>query len=179
MRRPAALILAALFFFTVKSVYGQTPPNEQPPKAPPTSGKPKDAEKSQSPGNQQNPFEAFQQFSAEMSGGPTRFDKMKIYRSGNEFRAEWDYEHEIRISDLATRRLSYIRHWVNRSVKCGTGDKMDAASYPFFAYVSSDFSVERSPAQEAEEKATIDGHPTKAENYTVTNKADGTLTAKV
>jgi hypothetical protein len=39
--------------------------------------------------------------------------------------------------------------------------------------------VERSPAQEAAEKETIDGHPTRVENYIVTQKGTGILTARV
>jgi hypothetical protein len=110
-----------------------------------------------------NPLDAFQQFSASVSGGPLKWDKMKIYRSGNKIRAEHDYEKEIRISDLTKDRTSFVRHWVNRPVKCGTSDKLDIAAYPFFNYTERDFSVERSPTVE---KETLNGHSCKVEDYT-------------
>lgn len=179
MRHLAVLILATLVSFSVEVVHSQTPQDQPRAKAPTASDKAKDAEKAPLQANQQNPFDAFQQFSAEMSGGPTQFDKKKIARLGNKLRAEWDYEHEIRISDLATHRLSYIRRMPKKPVECGIGEKIDMAAYPFFFYTGSDFTVKRSPAEEPAEKETIDGHPTKAENYTVTNNSDGTITAKL
>lgn len=149
MRRRTGLGFAWLFLFAVTSVHAQ------------------------------NPFDAFQQFSARLSGGQMKWDKMKIYRSGNQMRADWDNLREIRISDLSKRGGWYVRHWVNRPQKCGTMELMDIAAYPFFAYTASDFKVERVPAQEGAEKETIDGHPTKVENYTVKQKDGGALVANV
>jgi len=106
---------------------------------------------------------------------------MKIYRLGNRMRAEWDNENEIRISNLEKRNLTYMRpkDWVGKPKECATGDHMDMATYPFFAYMGSDFNVERVPGTEGVEKEVIDGHPTKAENYTATRKEGGPLVAKI
>ncbi len=186
MRRPAALTFAALFLFSIMFGQAQTQPNTPHPtqtqniEAPkgeqnqPASETPqKTPEKPQSQGDQQNPFDAFQQFSATLSGGPLHWNKMKIYRSKDKFRAEYQYENEIRISDLRKRNLAYIRpkDWVGKPKECGTGKMMDIASYPFFAYMASDFNVEHAPSAEGEgEKETIDGHPCKVENFTVKSK---------
>jgi hypothetical protein len=130
-----------------------------------------------------NPFDTFQQFSASVSGGPLKWDKMKIYRSGNLIRADWDHQHEIRISNLAKRGGFYIRDRIvmHKPKMCEDTDMMDIGSYPFFAYTSSDFNVEKVnvPAEQGAEKETIDGHSCKVENYAV-KKKDGTkLVAKV
>ena len=62
---------------------------------------------------------------------------------------------------------------------------MDASSYPFFAYSSSQMPVVRvpaapSPAEQtpAEQKETVDGHSCKVNNYIAKTK-DGTITIKI
>jgi hypothetical protein len=198
MRFPAAPTFAALLLFTT-FVVGQTVQTPQKPQGPQGSGAPQSsetpkaseqpqgaatpqnpAEKPQAGELETNPFDAQQQFSAAVSGGPLHWDKMKIYRSGNKFRADYAYENEIRISNLSKRDLSFIRpkDWVKQPKECGTMKMMDISSYPFFAYMSSDFKVERAPA-DGEEKETIDGHSCKIENYTVKNKDGVTLISKV
>lgn len=126
-----------------------------------------------------NPFDAFQHFSAEVSGGPLKWDKMKIYRSGNKIRAEWDTEKEVRISDLTKNRASFVRHWPGKPQKCGTLEKLDIATYPFFAYTGSGFKVESAPVGEGAKKETADGHSCKVENYTVKTTDGGMLIANV
>jgi hypothetical protein len=123
----------------------------------------------------QNPFDAFQQFSASVSGGPLKWDKLKIYRSGKQIRAEYVYENEIRISNLGDRKGWYIRprEWKTKPKECGRMTLMDMSSYPFFAYSSSDFNVERAAEKDTPEKETIDGHSCKVQDYTVTAKDGG------
>jgi hypothetical protein len=108
-----------------------------------------------------------------------RFDKMPIYRSGNKIRADWAYEHEIRITDLSTQLGWWKRNWPGQPERCGPMKRMDISSYPFFAYTGKDWKVERVPQTEGAEKETIDGHPTKMENYTVTKVDGALLVAKV
>jgi hypothetical protein len=129
----------------------------------------------------QNPFDAFQQFSASASGGPMKWDKMKIYRSGKQMRAEYVYENEVRISSLADKKGWYIRprEWVTKPKDCGRMTLWDFAAYPFFAYSDGNFNVERSPAAEPAEKETIDGHSCKVGNYTVRPKDGGQLYIKM
>jgi hypothetical protein len=123
----------------------------------------------------QNPFDAFQQFSASVSGSPLKWDKLKIYRSGKQIRAEYVYEKEIRISNLGDRKGWYIRPLESKPKECGRMTLMDMSSYPFFAYSATDFKVERAAAAEKEtaEKETIDGHSCKVQDYTVTAKDGG------
>ena len=195
MRRPAALILAASFF-TLSSLLAQAQTSQTQAQTGPTqsssSEKSAQNEKSQtsekadsstakaeSAPTQENPFDKFQQFSATVSGGPLRFDKMPIYRSGNKIRADWANEHEIRVSDLSQGIAWYMRHWPGKPEKCGRADKMDIGSYPFFAYTGKDFKVELVPNKEPAEKETYDGHPSKIEHYTATKISEGLLVAKV
>lgn len=128
----------------------------------------------------QNPFDAFQQFSAAVSGGPLKWDKMKVYRSGKQMRAEYSYENEVRITNLADRNGWFIRprEWVTKPKQCGRMTLMDISSYPFFAYPGSDFNVERSPTVEVE-KEIIDGHSCKVEIYTFKPKDDRPQSVKL
>lgn len=126
----------------------------------------------------QNPFEAYQQFSASVSGGPLKWDKMKIYRSGVHMRAEYAYENEIRLTNQEKRNGWFIRprELAPKPKLCGPMTLMDASSYPFFNYPDSDFSFEHSPTVE---NATIDGHSCKVENYTIKPKDGRPITIKV
>ena len=129
----------------------------------------------------QNPFDAIQQFSASVSGSPVKWDKMKVYRSGNQWRAEYKYENEIRITNLKGHNGWFIRPLAAaKPTKCGRMTLMDASSYPFFSYNGSDFDVERSPVAPtpAVELETIDGHSCKVVNYTAKAK-DGAGTIKI
>lgn len=122
--------------------------------------------------NHQNPFDAFQQFSASVSGGPLKWEKLKIYRSEKQIRAEYVYENEVRISNLGDRKGWVIRprEWKTKPKECGRMTLMDMSSYPFFAYSATDFNVERSATAE---KETIDGHSCRVQDYTVTSKEGG------
>jgi len=119
----------------------------------------------------QNPFDAFQQFSATVSGGPQKWDKMKVYRSGDQMRGDYVYENEIRISSLRDRKGWYIRprEWVTKPKECGRMALLDISSYPFFAYSGIDYNAERSLTTEVE-KETIDGHSCQVRDYKVTSK---------
>jgi hypothetical protein len=147
MHRRAGLIFAGLFLFAVTLVHAQ------------------------------NPFDPLQQFSANISGGPLKWDKMKIYRSGNQMRAEYVFENEVRITSLTTRNGWAIRpaKWVTKPKQCVSMTLMDASTYPFFAYTGTDFDVEHSISPEVQ-KETIDGHPCHAENYTFKQKESGITT---
>jgi hypothetical protein len=148
MRRPTTLAFAGFFLFAVMVVHAQ------------------------------NPLDAFQQFSAAVSGGPLKWDKMKIYRSGKQMRAEYGYENEVRISNLADRNGWFIRprEWVTKPKECGRMTLMDISTYPFFGYTDRDVNVERSPGTENE---TINGHSCKVENYTVRPKGGSSISVKM
>lgn len=229
MRRPAALILAASFLFTLSSLLAQDQTSQAQSPSPEKSAetgksqssdktdssltKPGSTEAQQSPSNQtqspnseksaeteksqglekakgsttktqsaetqENPFDKFQQFSAVLSGGPFRFDKMPIYRSGKRIRSDWAYEHEIRITDFSTRLGWFERQKPGMPEWCGPMTMMDISSYPFFAYTGKDWKVEHVAQTEPAEEETIDGHPTKIQTYTVTKVDGGLLVAKV
>jgi hypothetical protein len=108
------------------------------------------------PAGDQNPFQAFQFFSATLHGGIGDDHDRKIYRSGKIMRL--DFEDHYRLVDLEklTSRI------VNPD-SCQQFAKPDAGSYPFSAYY--DFKVERAPT---EDKETVDGHSCKIENVTFT-----------
>jgi hypothetical protein len=168
MRRSVRLIFAVLMLVT--AVCSQTSAQTSAP-APAQTSAPTPA---QTPA--QNPFDAFQQFSASVSGGPMKWDKMKIYRSGNQMRADYSYEKEYRVTSLVKRAGWVIRplEGVTRPKECRRMSLMDGATYPFFAY--SDLNVERSPTVD---KETINGHSCKVENYTVKAKDGGPITVKM
>jgi hypothetical protein len=128
----------------------------------------------------QNPFDAFQHFSAKVSGSPLRWNKRQIYRSGDLWRAEYTAEDEIRFSDRKQRNGWYVRPLQGAPRECGRMTLLDASSYAFFTYSGGDINVEPVPAapSPAEEKETIDGHPCTARNYLAKTK-DGGITIKV
>jgi hypothetical protein len=129
----------------------------------------------------QNPFDSFQQFSASASGGPFKWDKMKIYRSGKQMRGDYVYENEVRISNLADKKGWYIRprDWVSKPKECGRMALWDMSAYPFLAYSDGNFDVERLPTTETAERETLDGHSCKVENYTVTPKDGRSIKIKM
>jgi len=184
MNRRSGLGLAGLFLFSITLVCAQTQsqaPAQTPAQAPPQAA-PETPSQASSPvpvlQPAKNPFDAYQQFSASVSGGPLRWDKMKIYRSGIHLRAEYVYENEIRITNQEKKNVWFIRprEWAPKPKQCGPMTLMDAASYPFFAYSDSEFSVERSTTVGNE---TIDGHSCKVENYTFKPKDGRPITIKV
>jgi len=124
----------------------------------------------------QNPFDAFPQFSATVSGSPLKWEKMKIYRSGNQMRAEYVYENELRIISLADGKGWFIRPRESKPKECGRIPVMDASTYPFFSYSGGDFIVERSPIVDSE---TLEGHSCKVTNYVVKPKDGGPVTIKL
>jgi hypothetical protein len=105
----------------------------------------------------QNPFSLFTQFSATMSGGPMKMEPMRIYRSGELFRA--DYDDQYRITSLEKRTT-----WIVMRKQCSKLAMPDGASYPFSAYNDS-FKMERIPI---EGKETIDGHSCQLEQVIFT-----------
>jgi hypothetical protein len=129
----AVMVLAA-------SLQGQTPKKPAP----------------EVPAGDQNPFQAFQFFSATLHGGIGDDHDRKIYRSGKMLRV--DFEDHYRLVDLEklTTRMVYPD-------RCQQYPKPDVASYPFSAYY--DFKVVRAPT---EDKETVDGHSCKVENVTFT-----------
>lgn len=100
----------------------------------------------------QNPFSLVTQFSATMSGGPMKMEPKRVYRSGEQFRA--DYADQYRITNLKKRTS-----WIVTPKQCSKLAMPDGASYPFSAYDDS-FNVERIPI---DGKETIDGHACKLE----------------
>lgn len=100
----------------------------------------------------QDPFDAFQHFSATMSGGALKAESIPVYRLGNLMRA--NLREEYRITNLVERSS-----WFITPKKCSRSGLPDAATYPFSTYTN--FSVERSPL---DGKETIDGHSCKLEN---------------
>jgi hypothetical protein len=119
-----------------------------------------------------NPLDAFQQFSATVSGSPLKWNKMQVYRSGKQMRANYKLEDEYRISNVTSRN-----GWVIRPIESATQPKecrrmslIDIATYPFFAFGDKEFDVERSPTVENE---TLNGHSCKVENYVFKAKGGG------
>lgn len=108
----------------------------------------------------QNPFQAFQSFSATLNGGMGNDHDRKIYRSGKMMRV--DFEDHYRLADLE-KLTSRVVH----PDRCQQFGKPDIASYPFSAY--NDFKVVRAPT---EDKETVDGHSCKIENVTFTPRDD-------
>lgn len=124
----------------------------------------------------QNPLDAFQQFSASVSGSPLKWNNLKVYRSGNQWRSEFAHENEIRLGNLKDKNGWYIRPLDGvKPNQCGRMTLLDMTTYPFFAYTGEDIIVERVPAaaSPAEEKETVDGHSCKVENYIVKPKEGG------
>ena len=115
------------------------------------------------PAGHQNPFQAFQSFSATLHGGIGDDHNRKIYRSGKIMRL--DFEDHYRVVDLEklTTRMVYPD-------RCQQYPKPDVGTYPFSAYY--DFKVERAPT---EDKETVDGHSCKIENVTFTRGDDAPI----
>lgn len=131
----------------------------------------------------QNPFDALQQFSASVSGGPMKWEKKKIYRSGKLMRGEYESEDEVRISNQITKNGWVIRPrvWTTKPKECERMSLLDALSYPFLTYGSQDFDVKPVPAAEgvpAEVTETIDGHSCRVHDYTLSPKGDKVLVIK-
>lgn len=120
-----------------------------------------------------NPLDEYQQFSALASGGPLKWNKMKIYRSGNQIRGEYTSNDEVRIANEAAGNGWVIRplKWEKVPKECNRMTLLDISSYPFFAYTTDKFDVERTSMPESTE--TIDGHPSKIEEYSVKLKDGG------
>jgi hypothetical protein len=115
----------------------------------------------------QNPFQAFQFFSATLNGGIGNDHDRKIYRSGKIMRL--DFEDHYRLVDLE-KLSSRIVH----PDSCQQYPKPDVGSYPFSAYY--DFKVVHAPT---EEKETVDGHSCKIENVTFTRGDEDPIIIKM
>jgi hypothetical protein len=115
----------------------------------------------------QNPFPAFQSFSATLHGGIGNDHDRKIYRSGMMMRVDFDDHYRlVDLEKLTTRSVHPDR--------CQQFPRPDAASYPFSSYRG--FKVKRAPT---EDKETVDGHSCKIENVTFTPRDDRPVTIKM
>lgn len=119
------------------------------------------------PAGDQNPFQAFQFFSATLHGGIGDDHDRKIYRSGKIMRV--DFEDHYRLVDLEKLTSRIVQ-----PDRCQQFPKPDVASYPFSAY--HDFKVERALT---EDKETVDGHPCKIENVTFTRGDEDPIVIKM
>jgi hypothetical protein len=168
----AVLMLATAVGWSQVAVQAPAQTTTQAPAQPPaqSSAQPPDQGPAQSPAQApalipaKNPLDAFQQFSATVSGSPLKWNKMQVYRSGKQMRANYKLEDEYRISNLVSRNGWVIRpiEGVTRTKECRRMSLIDIATYPFFAFGDKEFDVERSPAVENE---TLNGHSCKVENY--------------
>ena len=125
----------------------------------------KQADKAAPTPSAENPFDAFQQFSATLNGGIGRDTNRKIYRSGKFMRFEFDDHY--RITYLVDRSS-----WLVYPQKCSKFPMADPAAYPF----SRKFRVERSPS---EDKETVDGHTCRIENVTLVTEDALPMTIKM
>jgi hypothetical protein len=109
----------------------------------------------------------FSHFSATISGGLMNEAPKRIYRSGDLLRVDLtDNFHLTDLHDRSTRAIhtDYCSHF----------PAPDVAVYPFVAF--RELKVERSPSDEIQ---TIDGHPCRLENATLTPKAGSSGPIKV
>lgn len=121
----------------------------------------------------QNPLDEYPQFSAKANGGPLNWKALQIYRSGSQMRGEYTRENEIRIANVKNRNGWVMRplNWVGKPKECTRMSLLDISSYPFFAYTSDKFTVERTAAEAKVE--TIENHSCKVEEYSVKPKDGG------
>lgn len=180
MRRGLLLGLAGLSLFSASLAPAQNSSTSAKAPAAPAG---KAAVPAPEPASQtQSPFDAYQQFSASVSGGPVRWKNRKIYRSGSKMRVEYEAEDEVRISNLAGQNGWVIRPrvWQTKPRECSPMTLMDAPTYPFSVYTGKDFSVEHvvDEATPAVDKEIIDGHSCKIEKYVFKHKQTG-ITIKV
>ena len=120
----------------------------------------------------ENPLDDYQQFSALASGGPLKWNKLKVYRSGNQMRGEYPYEKEYRIANEKQRNGWVVRPLDGKTPKeCQRMTLPDFSSYPFFAYTADRFDVERTSTPASKE--TFDGHSCTVEEYAVKLKEGG------
>jgi len=115
----------------------------------------------------QNPFQAFQSFSAVLNGGAGNDHDRKIYRSGKLMRVDFDDHYRlVDLEKLTTRMV--------RPNACQQFAIPDVGSYPFSAYKG--FKVERTPTQE---KETVDGHGCKIENVSFIRPGENPVVIKM
>lgn len=107
----------------------------------------------------QDPFARWDHFSATRTGGPIVRDPMKIYRAGNQLRADHDDQvHITYMKDLSS--VSIVNN------KCVRMQLPDGPAFPFSAhFIYKDYKLERTPLEGQE---TVDGHPCKMETFTYT-----------
>jgi hypothetical protein len=121
----------------------------------------------------QNPFETQKQFSATVvmsampTGGPMAQGDMKIYRSGDKMRTTMGAMGYM-VMDL-TQHTNYMVMSTGMCMQMNTTRQQN----PFAQ--ASDATIERSPAG----TDTVDGHPCKVENLTVTGKTGTPVKMKV
>jgi hypothetical protein len=99
----------------------------------------------------ENPFVAYQQFSATLNGGFGRDTNRKIYRSGKLMR--FDFADHYRITDLDTKSS-----WLMYPKRCAKYPMLDPGVFPF----SRKFHLEESSTSDSKE--TVDGHSCKIED---------------
>ena len=108
----------------------------------------------------------FTHFSATVSGGLVNESSKRMYRSGNRIRV--DLTGKFHLTDLHNHST-----WAVHPDRCSHFPVPDVTAYPFLAFQG--FKVERSPSDEIEGIGgqTIDGHPSRRENVTLTPNDGG------
>jgi outer membrane lipoprotein-sorting protein len=126
----------------------------------------KQPKKAQAAPSAENPFAAYQQFSATLNGGLGRDTNRKIYRSGKLMRFE--FPDHYRIADLEAKSV-----WLMYPKRCSKFPMLDPAVFPF----SRKFHVEQSSTNESKE--TVDGHTCKIEDLVLITKETVPTTFKM
>ncbi len=114
----------------------------------------------------ENPFAAYQQFSATLNGGLGRDTNRKIYRSGELMRFE--FPDHYRIADIEAKSV-----WLMYPKQCSKYPMLDPGVFPF----SRKFHVEQSSTSESKE--TIDGHTCKVEDVVLITEELTPITFKM
>lgn len=120
----------------------------------------------------QNPFDAFKNFSAVMSGGLIGDKDRKIYRAGNLMRTDFPDQYRVTDIDIPATWVVFGNNAKanGKSAKCARFDVADAGTYPFWGL--KDFRVDRTPSvTSSAAKETVDGHACKIDDLTFQNSA--------
>ena len=115
----------------------------------------------------ENPFNAFQHFSAVMNGGLLADKDRKVYRSGKLMRT--DFKDQYRVTDIEAPVTWIVFDKIENGAKvCSKFGVADGGDFPFYGL--KDFKVQRMPAESpAETTEVVDGHSCKIENLTFVN----------
>src|SRR6266478_1270205 len=126
----------------------------------------KQPKKAQAAPSAENPFAAYQQFSATLNGGLGRDTNRKIYRSGKLMRFE--FPDHYRIADLEAKTI-----WLMYPKRCSKFPMLDPGVFPF----SRKFHIEQSSTSEVKE--TIDGHTCKIDDVVLITEESFPTTFKM